>query len=114
MTSRNAGVVDEQVERGMAVAHCGGQPFHRHAVRNVARLDFRVSDFLGQSVQPRCPARNEDAAPAVSCECARGRGADAARRARDDRDAVYGLQTRMPRVADRRFPCLSAARALRR
>ena len=111
---RNARIVDEQVDRRVTSLHSFGQLFHRVAVTDIAALDLGVSDLLRQRLQALRAAGDEYTTPVTCRESARDRGTDAARRTRYDCDARYLLQTRTPRVAERRFPCLSVASALSR
>ena len=98
----------------MSCAHRLGHPFDGVTIGDVADLDLRVSDLVCEGSKPFLATCDEDAAPVVLRERPGNRCAEPARSAGDDGDAFDYLQTRIARVDDGRFPCLSAARALRR
>ena len=84
---RHAGVVDEQMDRGMPREHARGGRLDRRAVADVAQLDL-AADLVCKRPQPLLTPRDEDAVPARAASCARGGLADPRRGARDDRDRV--------------------------
>ena len=82
--ARDAGVVDEQRDAGVALHDRGGRPLDRLAVADVAELPLGA-ELLGERPQALFAARDQDAVPAAPAQGSRHRGPDPARAAGDDR-----------------------------
>ena len=81
----DAGVVDEQVDTRVALQDRGRGPVDVGALRDVA--DLVLAAELGRELlEPLLPSRDEHGLPAATRQLPRGRLADAARGAGDDRD----------------------------
>ena len=94
-------VVDEQLDRGMPLAHARGRGVHGLAVGDVARLGL-AADLAGELPQLFLAPREQDAMPAVGGEPPCDRGSDAARGAGDYRNGYE--QTRTVRLAEKVRP----------
>jgi hypothetical protein len=95
----HSGVVDEQVDRRVALEDPRGHRIDGLAVGDVAHLHLAV-DLVGERAEPVLAARDEDAPPALLRQKPRRCLADPRRRAGDDRDP----DGRGVRIAGRRRP----------
>ena len=85
---RHAGVVDEHVDRRVALEHSLRERLDGGPVGDVAHLDL-AADLVGELAEKVFAPRDEDAAPAAGGQRAGGRLADARRRSGDDGDPLH-------------------------
>jgi hypothetical protein len=103
---RQARVVHEQADRGVARCHLGRDALDRLAARDVAHVRL-AAELLGERLEPVAPPREQHAPPRLAREAPGDRRADPARRAGDDGDpsAVVTVVRHAVTVTERGRAC---------